>query len=143
MEKSEKNKGRCVTKEPQSSFTTVPTTGKKEFGTWGETVACAYLVRLGQEIVQKNFKCKLGEVDIISCDGEGLHFIEVKTRRSIEFGRPSEAVDSDKRRHILNVARFYLKIKGLEDLDAHLDIIEVVNKENRIYVDYLRDAIEG
>ena len=80
-----------------------------KLGQKGEGLACKFLEQKGYRIISRNFKTSLGEIDIIAKDKETLVFIEVKTRESLQYGHPFEAVTRQKRRKIANVATLYLK----------------------------------
>ena len=73
-------------------------------GAWGEERACELLKKNGLKIVERNYRCPSGEVDIIARDSKTLVFVEVKTRASEDYGEPSRAVDRAKQRHILRTA---------------------------------------
>ena len=70
-------------------------------GIYGEKLALKYLKKQKYKILEKNFRCALGEIDIVAKDGEFLVFVEVKTRSSNAFGEPMEAVDFYKQRKLL------------------------------------------
>jgi len=79
-------------------------------GTIGERAATKYLLKLGYQIVAQNFRCRFGEVDIIAQElNHTLVFTEVKTRKSLSYGYPSEAVNHKKQHHILNTSQYFLK----------------------------------
>ena len=80
-------------------------------GKIGENIAIKYLENNGYKIVDKNFECRQGEIDIIAKEKNELVIIEVKTRKSLEYGNPVDAVDKNKRKHIYKVAEYYLYIK--------------------------------
>ena len=88
---------------------------KKELGDAGEKIARLYLERNKYKIVETNFRGKQGEIDIIAKDKNELVFIEVKTRKSIKYGKPAEAVNYIKQNHIYKTAEYYIfknKIKN-------------------------------
>ncbi|MBR5997800.1 MAG: YraN family protein, partial [Deltaproteobacteria bacterium] len=85
------------------------TGARQALGRWGEDLAAAYLQQRGMVILERNFRGKRGEVDIIARDGGDLVFVEVKTRRSDTFGTPQEAVNRRKQMQILHVAEIYLQ----------------------------------
>ncbi len=93
-------------------------------GQCGEDVAAALLKKKGCKIIERNFKCKTGEIDIIAKDKENLIFVEVKTRRNDKFGTPAEAVTYYKKQNIVKTAKMYL-LKNPTDLNIRFDIIEV------------------
>ncbi len=99
---------------------------KRAAGTSGETVACEALKRAGMTILERNWRRPTGEIDIIAKDKQTIAFIEVKTRSSLRFGRPAEAVDKVKQLHILRTAMLYLAEKGLEDAPVRFDVVEVL-----------------
>lgn len=83
---------------------------KKEEGERGEQLAVEYLKKQGYKIIERNFRIRGGEIDIIAIDVDTLVFIEVKTRRSHEFGTPFEAITPWKMRSLIKSAEFY-KVK--------------------------------
>lgn len=103
----------------------------RRLGFWGERKAAAYLKKNGYKILERNFKCKAGEVDVIVLKGDVMAFVEVKTRTGDYFGQPNEAVDSRRRARYKNAARFYFYFKGLrmEDYIVRFDIVEVTGKK--------------
>lgn len=84
----------------------------KLLGRAGENMVVSYLIAKGHEILEQSYRCRTGEIDIISLYGNCIHFVEVKTRSGVQYGSPKEAVTRDKLRHIYNTAGVY--IKGLE-----------------------------
>ena len=80
----------------------------KKIGTAGEELAAEILKGKGYYIITRNFSCPYGEVDIIAVRDRIISFIEVKTRTTEEYGRPAEAVDIKKQKHLRNAASFFL-----------------------------------
>lgn len=101
---------------------------KQTIGKFGEDVACDYLRKNEYQILERNFSCSQGEIDIVAYDASTneVVFFEVKTRTSFNYGFPSEAVNKMKQRHILNSVKYYLYCKGLEDKFVRIDVIEIV-----------------
>ena len=97
----------------------------KEIGDMGETAACRYLESKGYTILERNFKIKTGEIDIIAKDGECIVFTEVKTRKNTLYGEPSECVDFRKQRRITRTAMYYTDTVNNE---IRFDVIEVLYK---------------
>ena len=79
----------------------------KTTGNTGEEIAAAYFVKNGYRLVERNWRFRHGEVDIIASKGQFLHFIEVKTRKSLRYGRPEESITRDKMNNLKNVAEEY------------------------------------
>lgn len=99
----------------------------KQIGRKGEEIAANYLAENDYYILEKNFRCKIGEIDIIAFDKEEKKIvsIEVKTRRSIKYGLPREAVDKKKQKHIISATKYYLLINKLMNYKIRFDVIEV------------------
>ena len=97
----------------------------KIVGNNGEDYAAAYLEAAGYKIKERQFRCKIGEIDIIAEKDEEIVFVEVKTRRSGKYGAPALAVNYYKRRKIINTAFLYVQNKGLEDKNFRFDVLEV------------------
>jgi putative endonuclease len=80
---------------------------KKREGDFGEAIACDYLTKQGYKIIDRNFRIRGGEIDIIAIENGTLAFVEVKTRSSSAFGSPLEAITSWKLRSLIKTAQFY------------------------------------
>lgn len=114
---------------------------RHELGKTGEMLACKYLENKNYEILQRNFRCKQGEIDIIAKDGNELVFIEVKTRASKLFGNPAEAVNEEKKKHIYKTAGYYLHIIKNENVYTRIDVIEVYLSKSKYYINHIKQAI--
>ena len=114
---------------------------RHEIGKIGEDIATRYLEQIGYEIIQRNFECKIGEIDIIAKDKEKIVFVEVKTRASTLYGQPKDAVDVTKKKHIYRTAEFYIYIRHLENYSVRIDVIEVYKKEGKFKVHHIKNAI--
>ena len=101
------------------------TLNKKELGVNGEEIAVNYLKSRGYRIVERNYRIRLGEIDIIAEQGEDLVFIEVKTRSDILFGSPFESVTLSKQRQLSKVALEYLSKCGCHNRPARFDVVGV------------------
>ena len=98
---------------------------KKDLGDFGERVAAALLQKDGYKILERNFHCRTGEIDIVAQDGATLVFVEVKTRWSEEFGPPEEAVTSRKLKSIERAgAYFRLLHPGLPEAER-IDVVAI------------------
>jgi len=98
---------------------------KNSLGQKGEEIACKALEKEGYRIIEKNFRCRQGEIDIIAEEKEILCFIEVKARSSEKFGLPEEAVRKWKQKKLLTVAVIYLEQKKIKSRDMRFDIVSV------------------
>ncbi len=108
-------------------------------GGWGEDLAENYLKKRGYIIVERNFRCRLGELDIIALDGAELVFIEVKTRKSRSYGLPCEAVNAEKLRHLKRTAAYYTAVASEEKRDARLDVIEILTDGERTFLRHIEN----
>jgi putative endonuclease len=113
-----------------------------KLGEKGEGVAVKFLRKKGYKIIVQNFKTRIGEIDIIARDGETLAFIEVKTRESIEYGQPFEAVNRFKKKKIVNVALLYLK-RLKEIPPCRFDVVSIYYENGRPEVELITDAFEA
>jgi len=100
-----------------------------KLGKIGEDTAVDILRAKGFQILQRNYRCRMGEVDIIAVKGGLMSFIEVKTRQDMSYGRPCESVGKDKQRHIKNAAVYYLREmerRGYVPAKISFDVMEIV-----------------
>jgi putative endonuclease len=100
--------------------------GQQELGKRGEDAAAAYLERVGMTVVDRNWRCKSGEVDLVALDGSEIVFVEVKTRKTIATGQPEEAVTPAKQRRYKRLAEVYLQSAGLSDVMVRFDVISLL-----------------
>lgn len=115
---------------------------RHETGKNGEDMACDYIEKLGYEIIERNYRNKLGEIDIIAKDKNELVFIEVKTRCQRNYGRPSEAVDIKKKKHIYHVAEIYLIKHKIENVFCRIDVIEIYIKNEKTSINHIKNSIQ-
>lgn len=107
---------------------------KQILGAIGEKLAQQFLIDNNYTILQLNFRfSKMGEIDIIAREKEYICFIEVKTRRSMLFGMPSEAVNRRKQDKMRKLAYIYLKAHNIKDANIRFDIIEILYKNKKDY----------
>ena len=93
-------------------------------GRWGEETAAAYLRRRHYTIVAANYRCRLGEIDLIAENRDYLVFVEVKLRTNLRYGMPRESVTAKKQEKLRSAALLYLSMHGL-DAPARFDVAEV------------------
>ncbi len=98
---------------------------RQKIGRVGETLATSALEKRGYCILERNFRCRAGEIDLIAQAGEDLVFIEVKTRRGTACGLPEEAITRRKARTLQQVAWFYLDAHNLADCSWRIDVVAV------------------
>lgn len=111
-------------------------------GKSGEELAVALLEESGYRILARNYKTKLGEIDIVAYDKDTICFVEVKTRHSDKHGLPQEAISGFKQRQISKTALIYLKKNHLLDKKARFDVVSIIYSENAPKLDLIKDAFE-
>ncbi len=106
---------------------------KQKRGRRGEDIACGYLKKNGYKILEKNFNCRQGEIDIIANDRNGvLCFVEVKARSSIVFGLPEESVTHTKQQKLVAAAYIYIENKMSNDDAMRFDVVSVDLTNNQV-----------
>lgn len=114
----------------------------KALGDWGEDLAADYLRRRGYEILERQYRCRFGEVDLIARRGRVVCFVEVKTRTNLALGLPREYVDRRKRERLRLTAACYLEEAG-EDWGARFDVAEVYTADDGLEaarIEYIENA---
>ena len=109
-------------------------------GRMGENVAAEILKGAGYRIVERNYRCRGGEVDIVAIDGKIVVCVEVKTRSSEEYGPPQLAVDWRKQRQLSRAAMTYLKEKKLLSWPARFDVVGIVLRGKSRNVEHIKNA---
>lgn len=94
-------------------------------GNYGEEIACKYLQKQGYKILERNFRIRGGEIDIVAKDGDTLVFVEVKTRYSHDYGLPAESMTPWKIKALLKTARFYIQKIKWGNREYRLDFVGV------------------
>ena len=116
---------------------------KKNKGAWGEDRAAEFLASQGYRLLERNYRCPLGEMDIIAREGKTVVFVEVKTRSSERFGPPHAAIGPQKQRRMTAIALYYLKGKGWLGAPARFDVAAVILHEGRETVTLYRNAFDA
>jgi putative endonuclease len=116
--------------------------GRRQTGESGESIAVKFLKENGYEIIEQNYRCKLGEIDIIARDDRVLAFIEVKARRTGDFGGPKWAVTPRKQRKISMVALKYLKETEQMEKRARFDVVAIRLLPGDPDVEIIKNAFE-
>jgi putative endonuclease len=94
-------------------------------GESGESLACTHLESCGYRILERNFRCRSGEVDVVARDGDATVFVEVKERRGSSHGDGQDAVTYGKRRRIVRAARLFAAARGLSESPVRFDVISI------------------
>jgi putative endonuclease len=115
---------------------------KQLLGREGEKVAEQYLKRKGYRLVERNYRCMAGEVDLIVLDRRVIVFVEVKTRSDDRFGTPFEAVEFRKQQKMIRAAQFFLHAKGLHQREARFDVVGISWPAGVPVVEHIENAFE-
>ena len=98
---------------------------RREKGSVGENIAKYYLSNSGYRIIEQNYWTGAGEIDLIAVEKNSIVFIEVKLRKSIDYGYPSEAVDIKKQNRIKKAALIYISKLKIKGMDVRFDVVEI------------------
>lgn len=112
-------------------------------GRLGENEAARFLEKKGYKILERNFRCRYGEIDIVARDGRTVVFVEVKARGSETFGTPLASVDSRKQKKLALTAHFYIEANRLIDADLRFDVVGIEMREGRLSFELVKDAFEA
>ena len=112
-----------------------------EIGKQGEDLVEKYLIKEGYKILDRNFSCRRGEIDIISLYKKQIIFIEIKSRTNNKYGLPSEAVTKKKLEKIYKTAQYYLYCRNLERENIRIDVVEVYINGEKYYINHLKQVI--
>lgn len=113
-----------------------------ELGKRGEDLAVFHLKKLRYKIIERNYRCNQGEIDVIALDKNILVFVEVKTRSSNKFGSPLTGITTKKQRQLVKTALFYLQKHRLFNRDARFDVVAVEIDSGKERVNLIQNAFE-
>ena len=99
---------------------------KDAVGRYGEDVAEAHVLGRGWQVLERNWRCRDGELDLVAMDGDELVVVEVKTRRSIAYGHPAEAVTAAKLARVRRLAALWLRAHDVHPRSVRVDVIAVL-----------------
>ncbi len=119
---------------------------RRQVGQTGEEVARTYLEEQGYEILETNYRCPLGEIDIVARDRGTVVLVEVRTRTGFSFGTPEESITVEKARRLKRLALYYQKAVSGCDLPCRLDLIAVMlSKKNHALekINHIRGILAG
>jgi putative endonuclease len=117
-----------------------PSDTRRQLGDQGEDLAAAVLKKQGYKILERNYVTPLGEIDLIARQGKTLVVVEVKTRRTLSFGAPQEAVHSGKQGRLRRLADYYLKAKRLTGTPVRFDVVAITLAGEEPQVEIIQNA---
>jgi len=116
---------------------------KQLSGTAAESQACNYLQQHGLQLIERNYRCRQGEIDLIMHDDNCTVFVEVRYRRNSNFGSAAESVDQRKQKKIITTASHYLQQHSeLTQQPARFDVVSMSPQGNETKIDWIRDAFQ-
>ncbi len=110
-------------------------------GDQAETLACSHLQQTGLQLVEKNYRCKGGEIDLIMRDGESLVFVEVRFRKSSSFGSAAESVTASKQRKLITAASHYLQ-RQRNSWPCRFDVVGITGEHDPV-IQWIKDAFQS
>ena len=113
-----------------------------ELGQKGEKIAEKHLLQKGYEILDRNFRFKRDEIDLIAAIGDQIVFVEVKARMSEKYGNPKESVTFNKQKKISIAAQYYLKERKKMDSRARFDVVAINIINGKLSIEVLKNAFE-
>jgi putative endonuclease len=113
-----------------------------DLGKLGEELAFKKVKRLGYKCIARNYRCALGEIDLIAKDGDCLVFIEIKTRRGRSLGSVKEAIDKRKKRQLSKVALAYLKSNNYCDVKSRFDVVAISLNQGKEQIEVIQNAFD-
>jgi putative endonuclease len=117
---------------------------RRQLGDWGEERAAEFLRAQGYEIVERNWRCAAGELDLIAREGECLAFIEVRTRRGRSYGAPEESVTPAKQAKLIELAQTYMQEHPALECDWRIDVVAVELRRGALpRINLIRNAVMG
>ena len=114
---------------------------KKTIGDIGEDVACKYLKKLKYKIIERNFRTRTGEIDIIAKEKNTIVFVEVKTRSNNNYGLPIESVNIKKQKHLASAIKYYLHINHIQNISIRFDVVEIYIVNNKYIINHIKNCI--
>ena len=113
-----------------------------DLGKRGEELALKKVKRLGYKCIARNYRCPLGEIDLIAKDGDCLVFIEIKTRKGKTLGYAKEAVNERKKRQLTKVALAYMKSEDCVNVKSRFDVVAINMSEGKEQIEIIQNAFD-
>lgn len=102
------------------------TVERKMVGKKGEEAARYLLEEKGYRIIETNYRCPLGEIDLIAAEGKTIVFVEVRTKTGMAFGSPEESINTEKSRRLYRLAQYYLKVNSKNEHPVRIDLVAIM-----------------
>lgn len=110
-------------------------------GEAAETLACAHLEKNGLRLITRNYRCRMGEIDLIMQDKTDLVFIEVRFRGRVDYGSSSESITYAKQKKLLRTAQYYLQQHHLTEKQAcRFDVVAITKDQHNPTIEWIKNA---
>jgi len=116
---------------------------KYEAGMQGQQDAENFLLKKGYQTLERNYRTRTGEIDLIARHGDYIVFIEVKCRSGVGYGYPRESVGVAKQRRIIKTAMHYIAARGLDNQDFRFDVMEVFAYSEQVQINHIENAFDA
>lgn len=112
-------------------------------GKMGEAAGEDYLLEKGYQLLERNYSCRCGEIDLLFLDEKTLVAVEVKSRKSKSYGLPCESITNKKKKHLVNSLNSYVAFMGIKNRKLRIDILEVFfnDEEKVVQINHIEDAV--
>jgi putative endonuclease len=115
-------------------------TRRHVLGIYGERLAADYLISLGYEILERNWRCGIGEIDLIARDKDRWVFVEVKTRNGAGFGSPFEAITQEKMSRLRRLVGEWCRLRQVAGVQVRIDAVSVLVDRGRVELEHLKQV---
>lgn len=115
---------------------------RKNFGKFGEDTAVSFLKKKGYKIIERNFRTRFGEIDIVCRKGDKIIFVEVRAKSGAGYGRPEESINLRKKQKLAAMAAIYLQTKKLHHCNFGIDGVFVDANGKQAAIRYLENIVE-
>jgi len=115
-------------------------TSRQLLGRYGEDRACEFLLGLGYQIVERNWRCRIGEIDVVAQDGDRFVFVEVKTRSADGFGHPFESITPAKVARLRQLVAAWCEKRQASGVKVRLDAISVLIRAGLVNIEHLKQV---
>ncbi len=116
---------------------------RKGIGDEAEALACEYLGKQGLILLERNYRCRGGEIDLVMQHDDSLVFIEVRYRRNTGYGSAAETVTVNKQRRLIHCARVYMKHRRAWNVPARFDVVSIEGQPGNLKIDWISDAFQA
>lgn len=125
-------------------FKNTPGSPSQQKGLYFENLALNYLKKQGLILLQRNYHCRFGEIDLVMQDATGIVFIEIRFRGNIDYGSAFDSVNRYKQEKIIRTARLYLLQHGLyEQVPTRFDVVSATKQNGKTSLHWIRNAFQA